>query len=70
MNHVVKYYFRLFETEGFSVNYICSNIKSRLNLLQLANYFQTFGFNHYQKVRQENKSRKDINNKDKLTLCY
>ena len=35
MNHVIKNYFRLLETEGLSVNYICLNIKCRLDLITI-----------------------------------
>jgi hypothetical protein len=66
MNQVTHHDFGLFETESLSVDFISLNLTSSLDLSQVASDFQAFGFNCYQKARQENKSRKEVNNKNKF----
>ena len=68
MNQVSYNDFGLFETEKLSVDYICLNLPNHIS--QVASYFQALGFNCYQKDRQENKSRQEVNNKNKSQNKY
>lgn len=70
MNQVSYNDFGLFETEKLSVDYICLNLPNLSNISQVASYFQALGFNCYQKDRQENKSRQEVNNKNKSQNKY
>ena len=70
MNQITHQDFGLLKSEFLNVDYICLNINSSSNLSQIASYFQAFGFNCYQKARQENKSRKEVNNKNKFQNKY
>ena len=70
MNQVSYNDFGLFETEKLSVDYICLNLPNLSNISQVASYFQALGFNCYQKDRQENKSRQEVNNKNKSRNKY
>ena len=64
MNQVTHHDFGLFETESLSVDFISFNIKriSSHQITHLASYFQSLGFNSYQKQLDSNPSRQDINN--------
>jgi N-acetylglutamate synthase-like GNAT family acetyltransferase len=70
MNQVSYNDFGLFETEKLSVDYICLNLPNLSIISQVASYFQALGFNCYQKDRQENKSRQEVNNKNKSQNKY
>lgn len=64
MNQVTHHDFGLFETELLSVDFISFNIKRMTShqITRLASYFQSLGFNSYQKQLDSNQSRQDINN--------
>jgi hypothetical protein len=64
MNQVTHHDFGLFETELLSVDFISFNIKriTSQQITRLASYFQSLGFNSYQKQLDSNQSRQDINN--------
>lgn len=64
MNQVTHHDFGLFETESLSVDFISFNIKriTSHQITRLASYFQSLGFNSYQKQLDSNQSRQDINN--------
>ena len=64
MNQVTHHDFGLFETELVSVDFISFNIKriTSHQITRLASYFQSLGFNSYQKQLDSNQSRQDINN--------
>jgi hypothetical protein len=64
MNQVTHHDFGLFETELLSVDFISFNIKriTSHQITRLASYFQSLGFNSYQKQLDSNQSRQDINN--------
>ena len=64
MNQVTHHDFELFETELLSVDFISFNIKriTSHQITRLASYFQSLGFNSYQKQLDSNQSRQDINN--------
>jgi len=62
MNQITHQDFGLLKSEFLNVNYICLNINSSSNLSQIGSYFQALGFNCYQKTREANKSRKELNN--------
>ncbi len=64
MNQITHQDFGLLKSEFLNVDYICLNINSSSNLSQIASYFQALGFNCYQKTREENKSRKELNNQN------
>ena len=63
MNQVTHHDFGLFETELLSVDFISFNIKRMTShqITRLASYFQSLGFNSYQKQLDSNQSRQDIN---------
>ena len=63
MNQINYHDFGLFKTELLSVDFISFNI-SRTNsqqITRLTSYFQSLGFNTYQKQLDSNQSRQDIN---------
>ena len=63
MNQITYHDFGLFETGLLSVDFISFNI-SKINsqqITRLASYFQSLGFNSYQKQLDSNQSRQDIN---------
>ena len=64
MNQVTHHDFGLFETELLSVDFISLNIQPIRShqIIGLASYFQSLGFNSYQKQLDSNQSRQDINN--------
>ena len=64
MNQVTHHDFGLFETEALEVDFISFNIKriTSQQITRLASYFQSLGFNSYQKQLDSNQSRQDINN--------
>ena len=64
MNQVTHHDFGLFETELLDVDFISFNIKriTSHQITRLASYFQSLGFNSYQKQLDSNQSRQDINN--------
>ena len=70
MNQITHHDFGLLKSEFLNVDYICLNINSSSNLSQIASYFQALGFNCYQKTREENKSRKELNNKNNFQNKY
>jgi hypothetical protein len=70
MNQITHQDFGLLKSEFLNVDYICLNINSSSNLSQIASYFQALGFNCYQKTREENKSRKELNNKNNFQNKY
>ena len=63
MSQVTHHDFGLFETELLSVDFISFNIKRMTShqISRLASYFQSLGFNSYQKQLDSNQSRQDIN---------
>jgi len=66
MSQVTHHDFGLFETESIEVDFISINIK-RMNsqqIARLASYFQSLGFNSYQKQSDTKQSRQDINDKN------
>ena len=70
MNQITYHDFGLFETELLSVDFISFNI-SRTNsqqITRLASYFQSLGFNTYQKQLDSNQSRQDINENNYSSL--
>lgn len=74
MNKITSEDFGVFQTESLNVDFIGVNLTNldRNQILKLASYFQTLGFNSYQKNREENKSRQELNidlkNKFELTF--
>ena len=66
--------FGFFQSESLNVDFIGFNLTNldSHQILKLASYFQTLGFNSYQKNREENKSRQefkiDLKNKFELTF--
>lgn len=64
MNRITYHDFGLFETEKLEVDFISLNIKriTSHQITRLASYFQSLGFNSYQKQLDSNQSRQDINN--------
>jgi len=64
MNQVTHHDFGLFETEALEVDFISLNIKriTSHQITRLASYFQSLGFNSYQKQLDSNQSRQGINN--------
>lgn len=64
MNQVTHHDFGLFETDLLSVDFISFNIKRMTShqITRLASYFQSLGFNSYQKQLDSNQSSQDINN--------
>ena len=64
MNQVTHHDFGLFETEALEVDFISLNIKliTSHQITRLASYFQSLGFNSYQKQLDSNQSRQSINN--------
>ena len=70
MNQITHQDFGLLKSEFLNVDYICLNINSSSNLSQIASYFQALGFNCYQKTREENKSRKELNNQNNFQNKY
>jgi len=69
MNQITHEDFGLFEDESLSVDFMSFNIKRinshRMNCL--AFYFQSLGFNSYQKQLNSNQSRQDINNNNSFS---
>ena len=74
MNKITPEDFGLFQSESLNVDFIGFNLINldSNQILKLASYFQTLGFNSYQKNREENKSREELNidlkNKFELTF--
>jgi hypothetical protein len=67
MNQITHQDFGLFQTELLEVDFITFNLEklSDLQIRQLADYFQSLGFNCYKKKAEKNKSRQEIyNNND------
>ena len=64
MNRITYHDFGLFETEALAVDFISLNINriAQYQITRLASYFQSLGFNSYQKQLDSNQSRQDINN--------
>jgi len=58
MNKIYEDDFRFFELDSLNVDYIRFNLTylDRIKMLELASYFETLGFNSYQKDRDESKS--------------
>ena len=68
MNYITHNDFGLFETERLSVDFISFNI-SQINsqqITRLASYFQSLGFNAYQKQLELKQSRQDINHNNRF----
>lgn len=61
MNYVTSQDFKLLQKEFLSVDFISINIH-RIEITRLASYFQSLGFNSYQKQLDSNQSKQDINN--------
>jgi N-acetylglutamate synthase-like GNAT family acetyltransferase len=70
MNQITDQDFGLLKSESLTVDYIYLNINSSSNLSQLTSYFQALGFNCYQKTREKNKSRKELNNQNEYELTF
>ena len=74
MNKITPEYFGFFHSESRNVDFIGFNLTNldSNQILKLASYFQTLGFNSYQKNREENKSCEELNidlkNKFELTF--
>ena len=74
MNKITPEDFGLFQSEALNVDFIGFNLTNldSNQILKLASYFQTLGFNSYQKNREENKYREELNidlkNKFELTF--
>jgi len=74
MNKITPENFGFFQSESLNVDSIGFNLTNldSNQILKLASYFQTLGFNSYQKNREENKSREELNidlkNKFELTF--
>lgn len=64
MNQVTHHDFGLFETEAVEVNFISLNIKpiTSHQITRLASYFQSLGFDSYQKQLDSNQYKQGINN--------
>ena len=64
MNQVIHHDLGLFETELLSVDFISFNLQriTSHQIIRLAFYFQSLGFNSYQKQLDSSQSRQDINN--------
>lgn len=74
MSKITSKDFGFFQSESVNVDFIAFNL---INLdsnqtLKLASYFQTLGFNSYQKNREENKSHQElkINLKNKFEFTF
>jgi hypothetical protein len=65
MNQIIHEDFGLFKDELLSVNFINWNLNSHWDLSRLASYFQC-----YQKMREENKYHKEVNNQNKYELTF
>jgi hypothetical protein len=74
MNKITPEDFGFFQSESLNIDSIGFNLTNldSNQILKLASYFQTLGFNSYQKNREENKSREELNidltNKFELTF--
>jgi len=74
MSKITSEDFGFFQSESLNVDFIGLNLTNldSNQILKLASYFQTLGFNSYQKDREENKSRQelkiDLKNKFELTF--
>lgn len=74
MNKITSEDFGFFQHDSLNVDFIVFNIVNldSNQILKLTSYFQTLGFNSYQKNREENKSRQELNidlkNKFELTF--
>lgn len=74
MSKITSEDFGFFQSESLNVDFIGFNLTNldSNQILKLASYFQTLGFNSYQKNREENKSRQelkiDLKNKFELTF--
>jgi hypothetical protein len=62
MNPITYQDFGLFQDELLQVDFISLNLNklSESQILQLANYFQSLGFNCYKRKSESNKSRQEV----------
>ena len=74
MNKITSEDFGFFQSESLKVDYIRFNLNylESNQMLKLASYFRTLGFNSYQKDRDESKSRQEIkfNSKNQFELVF
>jgi len=72
MNQITKNDFGLFKTERLSVDFISLNIRqiNSQQIIRLASYFQSLGFNAYQKQSELKQSRQDINDNNRFDNSF
>jgi hypothetical protein len=72
MNQITNNDFGLFKTERLSVDFISLNIRqiNSQQIIRLASYFQSLGFNAYQKQSELKQSRQDINDNNRFDNSF